>query len=73
MSHFRLVLYRTNDDNKYVSSERHEYFGNQADIWDLWFLLHKDLKFKHVEVFSTDGRKLKPELGLFEGMADYNI
>lgn len=73
MSHFRLVLYRTQNENKYISTERQEYFGNQNDIWELWFLLSRNLKFKHVEVYSTDGRKLNPELGLHEGMQDYNI
>lgn len=69
---FRLVLYDTADENKYATESRHEFFGDLDAIWHLWFILTRTLGKKHVEVFSLDGTKQRPDLGS-TGMGDYNI
>lgn len=69
---FRLVVYKTQDGNKYAANERHEYLGDREAIWHLWFTFAKTLQFPHVEVYSLDGRKLDPEKGL-NAMSDYSV
>ena len=69
---FRLVLYRTKEDNKLYADNRHEYFGDKAAIWYLWYAFTKELGYKHVEVFSLDGIKQEPEKGI-AGMIEYSI
>lgn len=68
---FRLVFHDTQEDNKYAADRCHEYFGSREAIWNLWFMLAKTLKKKHVEVFALDGAKQEPEKG-FHGLVDYN-
>lgn len=68
---FRLVWYITQDDNKYDSQDRYEFFGDRHSIYNLWFVLKRTLKNKHVDVFSLDGKQQEPENG-FPGMIDYN-
>lgn len=69
---FRLVHYVTREQNKYQAENRHEYLGDGKAIWNLWYLLHREMKYPHVEVFSLDGTKLEPESGL-HAMQDYNV
>ena len=69
---FRLTLHDTLEDDKYLARASYEFFGDRDGIWFLWFTLTKKLNKKHVEVFSLDGRKLSPELGI-SYMSDYNI
>ncbi len=68
---FRLVFHDTQDDNKYAANKVHEYLGDREAIWQLWYMLTKTLKMKHVEVFSLDGTKQEPEKG-YPGLVDYN-
>jgi hypothetical protein len=71
---FRLTFYKTLSDNKFDSDNRFEYLGDAESIWNLWFLLTKTLNYKHVEVFSLDGVKQKPENGgPGLGLQDYNL
>lgn len=69
---FRLVLYRTNDENKYYAYDRHEYLGDKDATWYLWYNLVKELGNKHVEVYSLDGIKQHPEKGI-HGLMDYSV
>lgn len=69
---FRLVFHDTNEENKYAANDRHEYLGDREAIWHLWFLLTRTLGKKHIEIFSLDGTKQQPEVGL-HGMCDYNV
>ena len=70
---FRLTIHCTRSENKFESEPdfRHEFLGNAADVWFLWYTL-TNLGYPHVEVFSLDGRKLDPAKGINE-MIDYNI
>lgn len=69
---FRLVVYETSESNKFMAEERHEYLGDRNAIWKLWFMLVKQLNKRHVEVYSLDGTRQKPENGL-AGMTDYSV
>ena len=69
---FRLVFHNTNEENKYAADARHEYLGDRDAIWHLWYVLVRQIGKKHVEVFSLDGTKQRPEIGL-HGMSDYNV
>ena len=69
---FRLVIYRTKEENKYYADDRHEYLGDRDAIWYLWYAFTKELGYKHVEVYSLDGTKQHPEKGI-SGLTGYNL
>lgn len=67
---FRLALYDTKEDDKYLADteDRYEFLGDLRSIWFLWHTFKVQQKKKHVEVFSLDGTKQQPEKG-HDGMA----
>lgn len=69
---FRLVLYRTREDNKYQAEDKYEYLGNRDEIWYLWYVFAKEMKYPHVEVFALNGIKQKPEEG-YNGVKYYSL
>lgn len=69
---FRLVLYKTKEENKYEAEERFEYLGNRESIWYLWYAYIKEMGYPHVEVYSLNGIKQKPEDGI-SGLQYYSL
>ena len=69
---FRLVCWDTTSDNKYDAEKRYEYLGNALSIWNLWFMLVRQLQKQHVEVYNLNGLRQEPEKGL-TGLGDYNV
>jgi hypothetical protein len=65
------MWYKTKSENKFDANEKHEYLGDRESIWNLWYRLTKILNEKYVEVYSLDGRRQTPELGL-QGLIDYS-
>lgn len=67
---FRLVYYDTTDENKYAADRVHEYIGDREAIWRAWYMLARELKRPHVEVYSINGARQDPAKGI-DGMQDY--
>lgn len=63
MNLFRLVLYDTDNENKFEAVGRYEYLGNRESIFNLWFYLQM-LEKKHVEIYNMNGVLQNPEKGL---------
>ena len=64
--YWRLELFRTRSENRYSadSDDRFEYLGDMNSIWQLWYSLHKELKYPHVYVYHITGFECDPEKGL---------
>lgn len=69
---FRLLWHETTSNDKHDAKRRYEYLGDKASIWKLWFILTRIQLEKHVEIYSLDGIKQKPELGVIAGLIDYS-
>lgn len=69
---FRLTYYQTKLNNKYEAENRFEYLGDAKSIWELWYLLTKNMDDQHVEIFSLNGIKQQPHIGI-SGLQDYTL
>lgn len=71
---FQLKYYNTDSDNKYKSDyeQRFSYLADKQSIFQLYFILKYELKKKHVEVYSMNGIKQKPEDG-YDGLHYENL
>ena len=67
---FRLLWFRTKEENKYEAQEVQEYLGDKKDIWLLWYTL-KEIGWPHVEVYHISGYLCEPEKGILTGMPDF--
>ena len=68
---FRLVVYVTDEENKHLANEVHEYLGDRDAIFFLWWTFAKVQKKRYVEVFNLAGHRLNPENGL-AALQDFN-
>ena len=69
---FRLVLYKTKEDNKYSAKDMYEYLSNRDEIYYLWYVFSKEMKYPHVEVYALNGIKQEPEDGI-NGLHYYSL
>jgi len=69
---FRLVWYVTNNDNKYHADDRFEYLGDRDGICRLWYELIRQGN-RHVEIWTLDGTRQTPELGLNTIWSGYRV
>jgi hypothetical protein len=60
---FRVTWFTTKSDNKY-SEEVREFISDRESAWDLWYVLHRELGYPHVEVARLDGGIVRPERGM---------
>jgi hypothetical protein len=66
MDLFRLVLYRTKEEDKFNTEDIHEYLGNRKAIRALYTELATNCGYKHVEVYDTHGGLCDMTKGIHE-------
>lgn len=69
---FRLVIYDTEEENKYAALDSYEYLGNREAVWFLWYTFARVLGKRHVEIYNLIGQKQRPEDGIVT-LTDYSI
>lgn len=63
MTH-QLHWYNTKKDNKWEASDVYKVYGDAESIFMMWYVLHKQMKEQHVEVYDLMGHGRFPEDGL---------